>query len=96
MTLFVPQNSRGIVSPADGSLSLRQILIPIAHSPSSLSAIEYAVRAVYIAGQEVKITLLHVSDSEDMPKDWCSYYLSGRKTSQLPQGLPFTYNQLKQ
>ena len=56
------------MSPADGSLSLQQILIPIAHSPSSLSAIEYAVRAVYIAGQEVKITLLQVGDSHDMPK----------------------------
>ncbi|MDA2935321.1 universal stress protein, partial [Acidobacteria bacterium AH-259-D05] len=68
MTLFVPQNSLGIVSPADGSFSLRQILIPIAHSPSPQPAVECAISVADMIGQLVKVTLLHVGDSEDIPK----------------------------
>ncbi len=65
MTLFVPgQAQRGLVSLADGNLSLRNILIPIDHQPKPTAAIEFARRAAETIGEDaVTITLLHVGDS---------------------------------
>jgi nucleotide-binding universal stress UspA family protein len=39
MTLFVPAGTHGFVSPTDGSVSLRKVLIPIAAAPPPLLAI---------------------------------------------------------
>jgi nucleotide-binding universal stress UspA family protein len=70
MTLFVPEKAeRGLVSLEDGNLSLRNILIPIDQQPKPTAAIEFARRAAETIGEEaVKITLLHVGDSQlDIP-----------------------------
>ena len=72
MTLFVPNNApRGFVSPADGSLSLSNVLVPIDRSPAPGPAIEFARRIAAIASDEddedATITLLHVGTENGMP-----------------------------
>jgi nucleotide-binding universal stress UspA family protein len=42
MTLFVPADTRGFVSLADGSVSLRNVLIPVAPTPRAQPAIARA------------------------------------------------------
>jgi nucleotide-binding universal stress UspA family protein len=64
MTLFVQNNSRGFVSPENGKLDLKRILIPVDFHPSPLPAIEYAVRACRFVGGNIEIILCHVG------KDW--------------------------
>lgn len=66
MTLFVPAEAkRFLVSLEDGSLTLRNILIPVDHAPDPRAAIEFARRVAGIAADKVTITLLHVG--ADMP-----------------------------
>ena len=69
MTLFVPnQAPRGFVSPADGSLALANVLVPVAGSPAPGAAIEFARRVAEVGGDEsVTITLLHVGTEDGMP-----------------------------
>jgi nucleotide-binding universal stress UspA family protein len=42
MTLFVPQDARGFVNFADGSVRLRRVLIPVDYEPDPQTAIEKA------------------------------------------------------
>lgn len=69
MTLFVPADARrSIVSPADGTLTLENVLIPVDHAPDPGPAIEFACRAAEGMGDSnVTITLLHVGDDADPP-----------------------------
>jgi nucleotide-binding universal stress UspA family protein len=68
MTLFVPAGARGFVSPADGSVSLRRILVPVDHEPHPHAALVSAARAAAILGAApVEILLLHVGDPERLP-----------------------------
>lgn len=67
MTLFVPAAARGFVSPEDGSISLKKILIPVDRDPSPLPALEYATRVTKMAVEPVQIILCHVGDSSTMP-----------------------------
>jgi nucleotide-binding universal stress UspA family protein len=69
MTLFVPnQAPRGFVSPADGSLALANVLVPVTHLPAPDAAIEFARRVAEVAADErVTITLLHVGPEDGMP-----------------------------
>jgi nucleotide-binding universal stress UspA family protein len=69
MTLFVPSHApRGFVSPADGSLALENVLVPVTHSPAPDAAIEFARRVADIAADErVTITLLYVGAEDGMP-----------------------------
>ena len=65
MTLFVPAEGRGFVSPADGTVSLRNILIPIAETPSPRGALATAARLVkQLKCDEGNFTLLHVGETE--------------------------------
>jgi nucleotide-binding universal stress UspA family protein len=70
MTLFVPSVvDRSIVSIADGHLTLKNILIPVDHSPDPGTAIEFATRVAAVIGDgQVTITLLHVGAQADMPR----------------------------
>src|SRR3954470_20872137 len=52
MTLFVPAETRGFISPADGSVSLRNILIPVAETPGPGPAIAGAARMVRQLGAD--------------------------------------------
>ncbi len=67
MSLFVPSDGRGFVSPASGTLTLQRLLVPIAHVPSAQPAILFAARVARVVGGEVSVTLLHVGDPEDVP-----------------------------
>jgi len=68
MTLFLAAESRGFVSAEDGSVSLQNILVPIASSPSPQPALEAAVRLVKgLQRDHGTFTLLHVGDTGSMP-----------------------------
>jgi len=68
MTLFVPHGVEGFVSQADGSVSLRNILIPVTNKPSPQPALEAAARLITSLGlSEGTVTLLHVGPESDMP-----------------------------
>jgi nucleotide-binding universal stress UspA family protein len=63
MALFVPQHAqRGLVSLDNGDHTLRNILLPIDHTPDFSGALERAKRIAEIFGDgRVVITMLHVS-----------------------------------
>jgi nucleotide-binding universal stress UspA family protein len=68
MTLFVPADTRGFVSLADGSVSLRNVLIPVAPTPRPQPAIAGAVRLVQqLSCESGKFTLLHVGEKGSAP-----------------------------
>jgi nucleotide-binding universal stress UspA family protein len=68
MTLFVPAGTGGFVSLTDGSVSLRNILIPIAGTPRPQPAIAGAIRLIQqLKCESGKFTLLHVGDDGSVP-----------------------------
>jgi nucleotide-binding universal stress UspA family protein len=65
MTLFVPAEGRGFISPEDGSVSLQSILIPVAETPAAGPALAGAARIVrQLKAEEGTFTLLHVGEEE--------------------------------
>lgn len=63
-TLFVPGDSEGFVSPGDGRLSLRRILVPLASNPEPRAALDMATRVADALGDPpVEIQVLHVGES---------------------------------
>jgi len=68
MTLFIPKGVAGFVSSHDGSISLTNILIPVASKPSGQAALQAAVRMAYRLHRPIGVfTVLHVGEEEDMP-----------------------------
>lgn len=68
MTLFVPPGIEGFVSRADGSVSLRSVLVPVAGDPKPRPALEAARRvAAGLERTEVAFTALCVGAPGDMP-----------------------------
>ena len=68
MTLFVPKAVRGFVSLDDGTISMRNILIPVSDDPNPQAALVMAARAARLAdGGTVKISLLRVGGQGSMP-----------------------------
>ena len=43
MTLFIPHEGRGFVSPNDGSVALKKILVPVDHDPDPQAALDKAL-----------------------------------------------------
>ena len=88
MTLFVPAEAeRSLVSLEDGRLTLRNILIPIDHTPDPRAAIEFARRVARISLRDtVTITLLHVGAA--MPDTRCADGPTWRVTHVLRGGDP--------
>jgi nucleotide-binding universal stress UspA family protein len=80
ITLFLPQGVKGFVSADDGSVTLRNILIPAATKPAPEPAMEAAVRLIrnfkLSAGA---VTLLHVGEK------------SGTRFVNLPQTPGWTW-----
>ena len=67
-TLFVPEGVIGFVSPEDGKVSLKNILIPVDIDPNPESAIKDGTALAKAIGSDlVVLTLIHVGDSEKMP-----------------------------
>jgi len=72
MTLFIPAGVKGFVSLQDGSVSLKNILIPVAPVPTAQPAIQAAVRlAQRLNCPTGQFTLLHVGDDSEMPEVSC-------------------------
>jgi nucleotide-binding universal stress UspA family protein len=68
MTLFIPVGLEGFVSRADGSVSLRSIVIPIAREPEPDAAIGAACRmAAALEGDPISFTTVHVGDPASSP-----------------------------
>jgi nucleotide-binding universal stress UspA family protein len=68
MTLFIPHGVEGFVSRADGSVTLRNILIPVTKKPRPQPALEAAVRLIdSLALTEGTVTLLHAGPDSEMP-----------------------------
>lgn len=67
MTLFVPAGAgRDFVSPDNGDLNVKSILVPIDVEPDFTAALEFARRVAEVVGDQdrkVAITLLHVGES---------------------------------
>jgi nucleotide-binding universal stress UspA family protein len=72
MTIFIPTGVKGFVSLQDGSVSLKNILIPVAPVPTAQPAIQAAVRlAQQLNCPTGQFTLLHVGDDSEMPEVSC-------------------------
>ena len=68
-TLLIPEGDAGFVSAEVGSVSLKNILIPIAESPGPQAAVEAAARlAVRLNCPSGTFTLLHVGEPDAMPE----------------------------
>ena len=68
MTLFIPKGAAGFVSSHDGSISLTNILLPVASTPPGQAALQAAVRMAYRLNRPVGVfTVLHVGGEEDLP-----------------------------
>ena len=83
MTLFIPHGVKGFVSRQDGSLSLRNILIPVTIKPRPQPSVESAARLIrnlqLPAGM---VTLLHVGPTAEMP------------SLKLPKDTDWTWNRV--
>jgi nucleotide-binding universal stress UspA family protein len=67
-TLFIPQGSDGFVRMEDGSVNLKNVLIPVAYEPRPGAAIRSTVRLIESLGAGLgTIHLLHVGPAETMP-----------------------------
>jgi nucleotide-binding universal stress UspA family protein len=85
--LFVPEGSRGFVSPDDGSLSLKRILVPVDVSPDPAPTLEAAAWAAHWLGDApVQVQLLHVGDA--MPEVDLSNLSEVQVENVLRQGDP--------
>lgn len=68
MTLFIPYGQQGFVSATDGSVSLANILVPIAGEPPAQPAIEAARRmAEELRLSPGTVTVLYVGRASDCP-----------------------------
>jgi nucleotide-binding universal stress UspA family protein len=68
MTLFVPESTGGFISPTDGAVSLRRILVPVDHAPSAQAALEEAYSlASGFDRRGVVFKLLHAGTDKGMP-----------------------------
>jgi nucleotide-binding universal stress UspA family protein len=68
MTLLTPHGVEGFVSRQDGSISLRNILIPVTIKPRPQPSVESAARLIHKLQLPAGIvTLLHVGPTAEMP-----------------------------
>jgi nucleotide-binding universal stress UspA family protein len=69
MTLFIPQESEGFVSLESGAVSLRNILIPVDHSPDPQIAVDGAMSFAHaLECHKLTFTLLHVGEEDRFPE----------------------------
>jgi nucleotide-binding universal stress UspA family protein len=68
MTLFIPHEGGGFVSPNDGSVALKKILVPIDHDPDPQSALDRALllaRGLNCVAGEFR--LIHIATDNRKP-----------------------------
>lgn len=86
MTLFMPKGIKGFVSIEDGSISLKNILIPVAPVPSAQPAVHATARLVSgLNCRSGMVTLLHVGEEEVMPSVICPE-LAGWRWNRMTEG----------
>ena len=95
MTLYLPQGVPGFVSRENGSISLRNILIPVARKPRAqpaIAAVARMIRALQLPPGKVR--LLHVGPGADVPSlqipaepgwDWNVHCLEGEPVEVIGQ-----------
>ena len=85
MTLFIPAGIEGFVSLQDGSVSLKNILIPVARVPTAQPALHAAVRiAQRLNCPGGQFTILYVGEDNEMPQVSCPE-LSGWEWTKMSQ-----------
>jgi nucleotide-binding universal stress UspA family protein len=63
-TLFVPNDARPLISLEDGSINLKNVLVPVDHAPAANDAMVYAARICELLLDEpANIHLLHVGEA---------------------------------
>jgi nucleotide-binding universal stress UspA family protein len=83
ITLFIPHGVRGFVSPQDGSISLRNILIPVTSQPRPHPSLEAAARLILnLRLPAGMVTLLHVGPAAEAP------------SVKFPGGTDWTWNRV--
>jgi len=81
MTLFIPHGVKGFVSQQDGSISLKNILIPVTMKPRPQPSVEAAARMIRnLQLPTGVVTLLHVGPAAEAP------------AVVLPKGTHWTWN----
>src|SRR5215813_5455057 len=96
MTLFIPRGSEGFVSLESGAVSLRNILLPVDHSPDPQIAVDGAVSFAHaLECRGVTFTLLHVGEEDRFPEvimstretwQWRKVYKQGDVERQILRG----------
>jgi nucleotide-binding universal stress UspA family protein len=90
MTLFVPAQGRGFISPANGAVQLRRILIPVDHRPNAQAALE---EAFFLAAgfdcQGVQFKLLHVGTDDGMPTLYLPHHPGWLWEERMAAGDPY-------
>jgi nucleotide-binding universal stress UspA family protein len=94
-TLFIPAGRNGFVSPESGSVTLKNILIPVVEKPRAEPGVEFVQRLIrsldLVTGS---VSLLHVGPSETMPFvqqhpsngwTWNRVRLEGERTETIVQ-----------
>jgi nucleotide-binding universal stress UspA family protein len=67
-TLFVPRIGEGFVSVEDGTVSLKQVLVPVDFTPDPQVALDAAVSLLHLLKvTDAEITIIHMSDKEQGP-----------------------------
>jgi nucleotide-binding universal stress UspA family protein len=68
-SLFIPPDSEGFVRVADGAVSLRRVLVPVAREPDPQAAIDTAHGLAGLLGATgLEVTVLHVGDEARAPR----------------------------
>ncbi len=67
MTLFVPHGARGFVSAADGTVGLREVLLPVDVAPRPQVALDVVGRLAQALGAAPHVGLLHVGPPGNAP-----------------------------
>ena len=89
MTLFVPESAGGFVSPANGAVTLRRILIPVDHAPNAQAALEEAYfLASGLDRRGVVFKLLHAGTDKGMPTLYLPHQPGWRWEERLVPGDP--------
>jgi nucleotide-binding universal stress UspA family protein len=83
ITLFTPHGVEGFVSRQDGSISLRNILVPVTIKPRPQPSVEAVARLIRnLQLPSGMVTLLHVGPAAEMP------------SIQLPKDIDWTWNKV--
>ena len=68
LTLFVPENPRGFVSLADGTMDMSRVLVAVDRKPDPQVAVNMTLAFGQALGcEELETTLLHVGEEGGMP-----------------------------